>query len=591
MGGGVSGLCAQELGNVNMAPVHELCFPMYLIKVSDFLKLPPGPVEAHDQVRSKLHAWRPGMFVIFVSHQWLGTAHPDPLGEQMSVLRGALRGMIDGSQQVDVDVVSAIKGQPALSFTNTTRKNVAEGYIFLDWFAIPQVTSRQEGVNEDSTRSKAALAVHSIPAYVEMCNVFIALVPELRHTATKNPCNYASWLSRGWCRAELWCHLLSNKADTSVIVVHSSKEAEFMFPLDWQDNCVATGAFTVEADRAVVTNLAQMAVDSKIEYLAALGTSSPSHLVLYRFYLAYRHRMLGQEPVALDLYNFLRCFRFGTFQQAVQESSYMNGLLCALFAEDVQMLRLLLKYKADVNSRLYGLTPLGYFDSQTLLMAALKSNQSIAVVKTLLDHRAEPNLSGYEGESPAFLARSPLHIKLLMEAQADLNAGGGSIGLTPLIGVASYADSPTLSTMLAARCDPNPPLSGLGFSPLHGAVVFSRRNRHALLSAQLLLKQRADVNCRARPQGRWALVCHAARAHCAFMGFNCSSMITRCFASLPGITPLGMSAMVGDHDLTKLLLESSAEMLSNERGDSPQDLARYMGHLRLLPELVPTFST
>ena len=46
--------------------------------------------------------------------------------------------------------------------------------------------------------------------------------------------------------------------------------------------------------------------------------------------------------------------------------------------------------------------------------------------------------------------------------------------------VASYADSPTLSTMLAARCDPNPPLSGFGFSPLHGAVLFSRRNRRAV---------------------------------------------------------------------------------------------------------------
>ena len=31
-----------------------------------------------------------------------------------------------------------------------------------------------------------------------------------------------------------------------------------------RDNCVATGAFTVEADRAVVTNLAQTAIDSAL---------------------------------------------------------------------------------------------------------------------------------------------------------------------------------------------------------------------------------------------------------------------------------------------------------------------------------------
>ena len=36
----------------------------------------------------------------------------------------------------------------------------------MDWFAIPQITARKHGVNE--TRSKAAQAVQSIPAYVAL---------------------------------------------------------------------------------------------------------------------------------------------------------------------------------------------------------------------------------------------------------------------------------------------------------------------------------------------------------------------------------------------------------------------------------------
>ena len=40
-----------------------------------------------------------------------------------------------------------------------------------------------------------------------------------------------------------------------------------------------------------------------------------------------------------------------------------------------------------------------------------------------------------------------------------------------------------------------------------------------------------------------------------------------------------------------VFVSAAKELLSNERGDSPEDLARHMGHLRLLPELVPTFST
>ncbi|CAK9019528.1 unnamed protein product [Durusdinium trenchii] len=580
------GRCGAEVPNVNLEPVHELSFPMYVVKVRDFLAM-SGPPEAHCQIRQRLHAWQPGMFVIFVSHQWLGHVHPDPAGEQMQVLRDALGGLINGSLQIEVDLISALRQQDVRTFTAETRQCVADGFIFLEWFAIPQVTVRVEGVNED-VRSKAAAAVQSIPAYVEMCNLFIALVPELVHTATGQSCNYTSWLARGWCRAELWCHLLSNKADTSVIVVHSATEAEFMFPLDWQDSTIAAGAFTVEADREVVMKLGQVALDSKIE---SLSTSGPN-LDLYRFYLACRPRMLGQEPIAWDLYNFLRCFRFGTFQHAVHDRHNMNGLLCALFSEDVQMLRLLLQHRADVNSRIRGLTSLGYFDSQTLLMAAVKSNQGVLVMKTLLDLRADPDLIGDRGENAAYLARSPLHVKMLLEARADLHAvGGPGFGLTPLNGVASHADTETVLAMLEAQCDPNPPLAGFGFSPLHGAVLFARRNRHAQQSAELLVKQRADVNCRAEPKGRCYLLCRAAGVHCAMMGFSASSMMMRYFASLPGITPLGMSALIGDLSLTKLLLESSAELIANDRGDTPEDLAKTMRHEALLPSLVPTFST
>ena len=70
-------------------------------------------------------------------------------------------------------------------------KRIANGYLFFDWYAIPQITARLPGVNEDVTRSDAALAVQSIPAYVEAANLFIALVPELTHTVTGAHCNYA----------------------------------------------------------------------------------------------------------------------------------------------------------------------------------------------------------------------------------------------------------------------------------------------------------------------------------------------------------------------------------------------------------------
>ena len=67
------------------------------------------------------------------------------------------------------------------SLSPQTRQCIADGFIFFDWFAIPQITARKHGVNEETTKSDAALAVQSIPAYVELSNLFIALVPDLTH--------------------------------------------------------------------------------------------------------------------------------------------------------------------------------------------------------------------------------------------------------------------------------------------------------------------------------------------------------------------------------------------------------------------------
>lgn len=71
-----------------------------------------------------------------------------------------------GSLQVEIDLgydVGAEFGD-AMEYT---RQSAMDGYVFLDWFAIPQITARAEGVNEENTRSDAALAVQSIPFYVE----------------------------------------------------------------------------------------------------------------------------------------------------------------------------------------------------------------------------------------------------------------------------------------------------------------------------------------------------------------------------------------------------------------------------------------
>ena len=52
--------------------------------------------------------------------------------------------------------------------------------------------------SQDLTNSEAAKAVQSIQGYVERCNLFMVLTPELFHGDTGLICNSTSWQSRGW---------------------------------------------------------------------------------------------------------------------------------------------------------------------------------------------------------------------------------------------------------------------------------------------------------------------------------------------------------------------------------------------------------
>ncbi|CAE7838245.1 unnamed protein product [Symbiodinium microadriaticum] len=510
--------------------------------VSDFCQM-DGPPEPHHLLKSQglLHEWRPGV--------------------------------MSGSLYVEPDAVSIPSGK---ALSPTMRQQIGDGYLFLDWYAIPQITAREEGVNEDVTRTDAALAVQSIPAYVELANVFIALAnPPLLPSGTFLMFNGEAG------RAEWWCHLLSNKPDTSVIVVYSCREAEFMFPLSWQENKVSEGEFTVEADRRVVAKLGERALESKISFLSTAGPLSR-----YRYYLAQRPQLLCQRSEDFSLTEFLSHFRFpDRLEEAIQDTSSMSPVLCAVFAGDAKILRALLENRADANQKLYGLSDLGFYDGQTVLMAATKSRQTPKVLSTLIDLRADVNAATRIGLTAVALVRDPGQLRVLMEARADIHTPGRPFGLSPIAGAAVWACPETIAAMLAARCDPNFTPQGVGYGPLHAVCLQARNSRRATEIARILLASRADVNSTAAPVGVFKLVCWLSQARVAMRGFGHCSIVVRTAAALPGLTPLGAAALIGDEGLARLLWENDAEVLANQRGDLPEDLAIANGHDHLLPLL------
>merc|ERR1719247_3743323 len=50
---------------------------------------------------------------------------------------------------------------------------------------------------------KLAMAVRSIPAYVEHATYMIVLAPVCAHADLDMTCSFGSWRTRGWCRMEL----------------------------------------------------------------------------------------------------------------------------------------------------------------------------------------------------------------------------------------------------------------------------------------------------------------------------------------------------------------------------------------------------
>ena len=64
-------------------------------------------------------------------------------------------------------------------------------------YLIGQVRARARGIDEEETKSDAAKAIQSIPAYVEVSTIFLALVPAVKDPDKDYIRDYTSWLARG----------------------------------------------------------------------------------------------------------------------------------------------------------------------------------------------------------------------------------------------------------------------------------------------------------------------------------------------------------------------------------------------------------
>lgn len=532
--------------------------PMWLVHVSDVLKMSGAPLP-HEELRNSglLRQHEPHLFTIFVSHQWLGRSHPDEEGLQLTVLRSLLQRLIDGRQALQEDLITqCVIGQRRL--TATERSQLKDAYIWMDWFSIPQ------DVAKDSGSFHAAVA--SIPYYVESCNLFVALVPPLQHSSGQ-PCNYGSYLQRGWCLAEMWCRQLGCKADMPIVVAFNWDHAEFIMPRDWVRQLPLEGEWSDPSDKARVRDFLLMSLEAKIQVL-----ENSNETDLCRYLKARIQEFLGLASPRRSVGSFLAHFGFQSEEEAIRQRKGMGPVACAVLSCDMDALRHFAGAGAPFTTRL----PLMYEVDQMagytpLHLAVLVGRRTLLPLEELLRLRADPNTKDSMGAPVLGTCRSVGAVELLLQHRADVNLCGLPTKATPLTrACAGLAPKDVLGKLIDSKAAVNGYSAGLTTTPLANLVSFSKDTQEDQELASFLLQKNADPNFVHGIRGTWRLLELGCRAM-QLMGRE--QTMLRYFGD-GSTTPLGYAAIAGNPKLVSCLLAARADPnLRNRRGNTPVQLA------------------
>ena len=246
-----------------ISTANEMLYPMHVLPVKELLKMKRGDHLHHQALvaQGKVVKWRTGMGpVAFVSHQWLGYEHADPEFEQLGCLQRVADRIRTGDlKKIETNFLTQrsfkhdAEGEGAMAFEighDTLFHWVDKGFIWFDYFSVPQVNKTKEaGAHEDAHEDATpayynqdaqdlASAVDSIPAYIEQSEFFFILCPPCFHKQSKKSTgqgkgaainDFVSWSRRGWCRAEAVCRLLARRSG-AVVRIDNSEAAPRLMP-------------------------------------------------------------------------------------------------------------------------------------------------------------------------------------------------------------------------------------------------------------------------------------------------------------------------------------------------------------------------
>ena len=561
---------------------HQQLSTMWVIKVHEVMRM-RGPAPCHEdlQLAGKLVPHDPSYLTIFVSHQWLALDHPDASGAQLAVLQDALANIIEGITKVEVDLQAQFSGIHK-TLSSEEREALKDGYIWMDWFSVPQernnrmpgsvassgsplastsplnlsTFSERSGTESWTSLDEANRCIQSIPAYVEACQIFVSLVPSLRHS-NGEMVNYSTWLQRGWCRAEMWCKLLSDKSDVPIVVVTDSDRAEFDHPMMWMRSPVHLGDFGIEQDRRKVCRFIQKALSLKLQRLREKGRKKD--LCLYRFFMARADEICGKSICHDTMEEFLRKYMFSSIADAVGHCKGMTGLACATLSGQTPMMQELLDSGASTKLSLPAMREVDIFPGQSLLhLAAQGGERCEEALELLLTKGMDCNdVQGAGSGPPLASCLTGRAVDLMVKFRADVNRHNSVVRASALDGCCYRQVPPSVVQRLIEHRAHVSNEQGVCISPLCMLVFHAHGNPLWKESADLLLEAKANPNTKMKMDG----ALKAARMMC-----RCWMAVTKeqpMIAKIVGngdTTPLGLAAIMGAETMVEYLLAKGAQV-------------------------------
>jgi len=550
--------------------------------------------------------------IIFVSHEWLSWAHPDPGGEQLKVLCRVLERLKKGRLDTEMDPMHTIMYKH--KFTTKGKDWTAmlkRTYLWVDWFSMPQPGAEKEDEigkkRMANLRERGSMAIRSIPAYVERSDFIMILVPGCHHSNRNVPTCYRTWRRRGWCLLELYAAVMARDSSNPPLLVRSERGTPmWMSPMEVMKLSIGMADFTccqrnhvittetqkivsggkvkkIPCDKPIAGGILEQLINAKIIH----QFTAENDLVMARLHYVFKHwwmrELIEKKPFVADksksaVEKFKKKLRWIDDEKWFDRGG-VGVLAYAVVSDEPHVVRELLqelkqKFKGDeytrrLKSRIRdeGYVTLGIPGGTTTLMAAMMT-ASPEIVSILLEAGANVNSLDAMGNDAFMYASTygrPMNLQCWFERVKgyDLEGRNAVLGATPLtvasnMGADKFA---TVSVLLkqGARVDA---MTHAGFSVLMAACANEDSGPKVVKEILKLYDDAKDrnfnINYRMRSQTtKWKLLRGTAKLMVR-TGLSNSNLMSR-LAHGAGMTALHYAARRGDVEIVKLLLEAGAD--------------------------------